>query len=90
MKTKSRRLGANDENLRLCGLVEDDDEDMSDALDALFGDGDDDEPGVVDDGNGKCPCPSTLPIWYDFVKLFKIENGKKARYGAKCNHCDKQ
>jgi hypothetical protein len=34
--------------------------------------------------------PSTSPVWEDFQKLFKVINGRKVRYAAKCLYCNKQ
>jgi hypothetical protein len=33
---------------------------------------------------------STSACWEDFEKLFKIVNGQKVRYGARCHHCKKE
>jgi hypothetical protein len=42
---------------------------------------------VQNKGKGK---KSTSPIWEDFDKLTKMENGREVRYGAKCKHCGKE
>ena len=98
-------VGANEER-RLCGLAEDDDEDdLSKDAGELFsrsaqapidvGDGQEggasnDEEGEEDKNSAKRSCPSTLVVWLHFKKLFKKVNGKKVRYAAKCIHCSKQ
>jgi hypothetical protein len=84
---------------RLCGLAGDDDEDdlWEDAA-ALFGHssehpvhvGDEQQVGGQEgEGDERCR-PSTSAVWLDFEKLFKIVNGKKVRFAAKCIHCSKQ
>ena len=50
----------------------------------------DDQAVDGEENNGKRSRPSTSAVWLDFKKLFKIENGKKVRYGAKCIHCSKE
>ena len=95
---ESVEVGLNEER-RLCGLPGDDEEDLRDDRDALFGHsiedpidiGYDPRAPAMDDGNsGKRVHPSTSPVWLDFEKLFKVENSKRIRYGAKCIHCSKQ
>ena len=92
-------VGSNQERW-LCGLAGDDDEDdlREDAV-KLFGSNVqapivlepyDDQAEDGEENNGKRSRPSTLVVWLDFKKLFKIENGKKVRYGAKCIHCSKE
>ena len=92
-------VGSNQER-RLCGLVGDDDEDdlREDAVE-LFGrnvqapivlEPCDDQAVHGEENNSKRSRPSTSAVWLDFKKLFKIENGKKVRYGAKCVHCYKE
>ena len=91
-------VGYNDER-RMCGMArDDDDDDIREDAEALMGcnieapidvGGDDEEGGVPVTGN-KRSRPSTSPVWEDFQKLFKVENGKKVRYGAKCLHCNKE
>ena len=89
--------GGASEDLRLCGLPGDDEEDLRDDCDALFGHSVEDPINVedhpacgADDGNnGKRSRPSTSPVWDDFEKLFKVVNGKTIRYAAKCLHCSK-
>jgi len=89
--------GGASEDLRLCGLPGDDEEDLCDDRDALFGHSAEDPINVedhpacgADDGNnGKRSRPSTSPVWDDFEKLFKVVNEKTIRYAAKCLHCSK-
>ena len=98
-------VGTNQER-RLCGLAGDDDEDdLREDAEELFGRsvqapidvGDDQEGGAANVGEGdgdensaKRSRPSTSAVWLDFKKLFKKVNGKKVRYGAKCIHCSKE
>jgi hypothetical protein len=42
---------------------------------------------VLNKGKGK---KSTSPVWDDFDKLTRMENGREVRYGAKCKHCGKE
>jgi len=94
------------EERRLCGMAGDDDEDdLREDRDALFGPGADDPINVDDDGpvvpacggapppdgnSAKRSRPSTSPVWDDFEKLFKTTaDGKTVRYGARCLHCSK-
>ena len=97
-------VGANEER-QLCGLAGDDDEDdLCEDVEELFGrsaqapidvgDGQEsraakDEQGEEDENSAKRSRPSTSIVWLDF-KLFKKVNGKKVRYAAKCIHCSKQ
>jgi hypothetical protein len=89
----------------LCGLAGDDDEDdLREDAAALFSHisehpvhVDDEQQVCCEEGQGegdehsakRCR-PSTSVVWLDFEKLFKIVNGKKVRYAAKCIHCSKQ
>jgi len=93
-------VGANEE-MRLCGLARDDDEDVEELFDHStqapinVGDGQEggaanDEEGEEDENSAKRSRPSTSAMWLDFEKLFKKVNGKKVRYAAKCIHCSKQ
>jgi len=75
------------EERRLCGMAGDDDEDdLREDRDALFGPGADDPINIDDDGPAVPACggapppdgnsakrsrPSTSPVWDDFEKLFK-------------------
>jgi hypothetical protein len=87
----------------LCGLARDDDEDdLREDAATLFGHssehpihvGDEQHVGGQEDEGDKHSVkrcrPSTSAVWLDFEKLFKIVNGKKVRYAAKCIHCSKQ
>jgi hypothetical protein len=89
------------EQRRLCGLAGDDDEDdMHEDHEALFGcladdpisvDGADDPSAPPLNGNNaKRSRPSTSLVWDDYEKLFKNINGKTVRYGARCPHCSKE
>jgi len=92
-------VGTNEER-QLCGLAGDDDEDdLREDATELFGrnvkapivlEPCDDQAVDGEENNGKRSRPSTSAVWLDFKKLFKIENGKKVRYGAKCIHCSKE
>ena len=92
-------VGSNQER-RLCGLAGDDDvDDLREDAEELFGrnvqvpiilEPCDDQAVDGEENNGKRSCPSTLAVWLDFKKLFKIENAKKVRYVAKCIHCSKE
>ncbi|RLN34361.1 uncharacterized protein C2845_PM03G34450 [Panicum miliaceum] len=92
-------VGMNEER-RLCGLAGDDDEgNMVEDRDALFGrstddpiavDGGDDLPPPPEGNSAKRSRPSTSPVWDDYEKLFKDVNGKKVRYGARCLLCSKE
>nr|TKW41593.1 hypothetical protein SEVIR_1G327000v2 [Setaria viridis] len=75
---------------RLCGLVGDDDEDdLCEDTEELFGynvqapnppiDVCDDQEVDGEENSGKRSRPSTLAVWLDFKKIFKIVNGKKVR-----------
>jgi hypothetical protein len=88
---------------RLSGLTRDDDEDdLREDAAALFGRssehpvhvGDeqqvDGQEGEGDEHSAKRCRPSTSAVWLDFDKIFKIVNGKKVRFAAKCIHCSKQ
>ena len=94
------------EERRLCGMAGDDDEDdLREDRDALFGPGADDPINIDDDGPTVPACggappldgnsakrsrPSTSPVCDDFEKLFKTTaDGKTVRYGARCLHCSK-
>lgn len=87
--------GGNDEDLRLCGLAGEDDDDLGDGREALFGNsadepivvGDEEEQAAEDD---KPAHPSTSVVWLNITKIFKMVKGKKVRWDAKCNHCEKQ
>ncbi|KAG2589032.1 hypothetical protein PVAP13_5NG398186 [Panicum virgatum] len=84
---------------------DDDEDDLREDCDALFGPGADDPINVDDDGPAVPACggapppdgnsakrsrPSTSPVWDDFEKLFKTTaDGKTVRYGARCLHCSK-
>ena len=92
-------VGSNQERW-LCGLAGDDDkDDLREDTTELFGHNVQD-PIVLEpcndqavDGeekNGKRSRLSTSAVWLNFKKLFKIENGKKVRYEAKCIHCSKE
>ena len=99
-------VDANEER-RMCGLAGDDDEDdLREDAEALFGrsfqapvvvgDGDDQAANPDPEAEGgennsvkrKRPCTSV--VWEDYKKLFKVVNGKKVRYAAKCIHCNKE
>src|SRR5688500_14204015 len=83
------------EELRLCGLARDDDEDdLREDAAALFGlssehpvhvgdeqqVGGQDQEGEGDKHSAKRCRPSTSAVWLDFEKLFKIVNGKKVKF----------
>lgn len=94
--------GGSNQERRLCGLAGDDDEDdMREDAAELFGrvaqppiilEPCDDQAvdGDGEENNGKRSRPSTSAVWLDFKKIFKMVNGKKVRYGAKCIHCSKE
>jgi hypothetical protein len=87
-------VGTNEE-LWMCGMGEDDDEDdMHDDREALFGRsieapvnvGDDHEvkaPSVEDENSAKLSHPSTSLVWQDYDKIFETVDGKYVRYPAK-------
>ena len=98
-------VGANEERW-LCRLAGDDDEDdLHEDTEGLFGHSTqapidvgngqeggatNDEEGEEDENSAKRSRPSTSVVWLDFKKLLKKVNGKKVRYAAKCIHCSKQ
>jgi hypothetical protein len=91
-------VGMNEEQ-RLCRLAGDDDEDdMREDHEAMFGriaddpisvdDAEDPSAPPLDGNSAKRSRPSASLVWDD--KLFKNINGKTVTYGARCLHCSNE
>jgi hypothetical protein len=92
----------NDE-LRMLGQAGDDEEDLLEGREELFGlsaeapidvgdDGGDaaargEEPETRSTAAKESTRSCTSDVWDDFEKIFKVVNGKNIRVSAKCNHC---
>ena len=90
-------------DIQMMGGIRDDKEDLLMGLEELFGrsantpinlavDGDGDVVGAEPDSESigtKRNRSCTSDIWVDYEKIYKVVNGKKVRFQAKCFHCGK-
>jgi hypothetical protein len=78
-------MGGQEELFGLASAAQDDPIDVEEE-DATAGD--EDEHDTQSTAGNKRTRSCTSDVWDDFEKIFKVVNGKKIRFRAKCNHCD--